>query len=67
MLSWKRYYQVDCKYFRLKVIYQVNYTGQMGTGSIYETYSEPEKEWRYPPPDSIMEEYSEKIFNYVCK
>lgn len=49
------------KYFRLKFLNQINYNGQMGTGLVDETYSEPEKERTYPLPDYILHEFTEKL------
>ena len=53
-LSHKVYFQGDCKLFRIKTLSEVYYKQPLGGGaSITNTPKNPE--WRYPPPNSLME------------
>ena len=60
--SGKVYIQGDCKLFRLKVLSVNFYTQQMGKGKPSETPNTPDKEWRYPVPETVME----TVLNKVC-
>ena len=60
-LSSKVYTQGDCKLFRLKYLSFSHHKGPMGSGA-FETYNKPDKEWRYPSPNSSIEE----ILKQVC-
>ena len=61
MLSSKIYNQGDCKLFRFKHLSYVFHKEPMGGGT-GETVNEPDKEWRYPSPNSI----NEVILKQVC-
>ena len=62
-LSGKIYKQVDCKLFRIKVLSDQYYNERMGRGPIASYSNEPDKNWRYPSPNSI----NEKIQNIICQ
>ena len=62
VLSWTRYYQVDCKYYRVKVLNQTHYNGPMGTGEVNSRDRRPDKEWTYPRPDTTLD----LIFKNIC-
>ena len=51
-LSVKVYNQGDCKLFRFKYLSYSFHKEPMGGGT-GEIDNEPDKEWMYPPPDSI--------------
>ncbi len=61
-LSAKTYIQGDCKKFRYKWLSGSSHKEPMGggTGEIDNT---PDKEWTYPPPDSV----SETVLKTVCQ
>ena len=59
--SSQTYYMGDCKLFRFKILSDKNFEGQNGTGS-FKIYNVPDKEWRYPSPNSI----GEYLFKFVC-
>ena len=61
VLSNKVYMEVDCKAFRSKTLTFIFYTQPMGEGES-ETISEDNPEWRYPPPDSVIE----ILTNLIC-
>ena len=61
VLSTKRYYQVDCKLFRLRYLSHVYNKQPMGRGPS-ETYSPKNPEWYYPPPNS----WDEFLLKSVC-
>ena len=61
-LSSKVYHQGDCKLFRFKYLSDSYYKGQMGTGDITGGSNKPDKEWRYPSPNST----SETVLTQVC-
>ena len=60
-LSYKKYYQGDCKLFRFKLLSYSYHKEPMGRG-IGETNNKPDKDWEYAPPDSA----SEIILKSVC-
>jgi hypothetical protein len=61
MLSGEIYKQGDCKLFRLKRL-SVSFHNEPMGGGTGETVNEPDKEWRYPSPNSI----NEVILKQVC-
>ena len=61
-LSVKMYYQGDCKLFRYKTLTDSFYKGPMGTGDGNGSSNKPDKEWNYPPPNSV----GEAILKTVC-
>ncbi len=62
-LSAKTYNQGDCKKFRLKYLSFSLHKGSMGGGEVSGTSNTPDKEWRYPSPDSS----DEIILKTVCQ
>ena len=62
-LSYVGYAQGDCEMFRLKALSVISYKQPMGEGSIGETNSKSEKDWSYPPPNTI----AEIILKQVCE
>ena len=62
MLSGKSYYQGDCKLFRHKVVADSHYNEPMGRGVLASGSNTPDKEWTYPPPNSL----SENVLKRVC-
>ena len=62
ILSGKAYKQGDCKKFRYKYLSFSFHKEPMGGGT-GETLNTPDKEWTYPPPDSV----SETILKSVCQ
>ena len=61
-LSYKVYTRGDCEMFRYKGLSGISYKQPMGEGS-GETYSPPNPEWVYPPPNSVNEE----MLKQVCR
>ena len=63
-LSAKRYFQGDCNIFRYKVLTYVFHKQPMGrdTGETSEPFN---KEWRYPPPNSMVEASLRLVCEYV--
>ena len=61
-LSSKQYKQGDCNMFRYKGLSSSYHKQPMGKGS-GDTFSSPNPEWEYPPPNSNIE----KILKRVCK
>ena len=62
LLSSKVYRQGDCGMFRYKNLSYSFYKTPMGEGS-GDTFSPPNPEWNYPPPNSTAEE----ILKQVCR
>ena len=60
-LSAKLYNQGDCKLFRFKYLSVSFHKEPMGGGT-GEVDNNPDKEWKYPPPNSM----SEDILKEVC-
>ena len=54
IISSKLYRQGDCKLFRWKGLSWSWHKEPMGGGS-GETNNDPDKEWKYPPPNSLNE------------
>ena len=61
-LSNKAYRQGDCEVFRRKTLNVSFHKQPMGEG-LGETYTPPNPEWHYPPPNSPAAD----ILNIVCK
>jgi hypothetical protein len=53
-LAYKSYIQGDCKLFRYKTLVTSYHKEPMGGGT-GEVDSNPDKEWKYPPPNSVIE------------
>ena len=60
-LSYKYYSQSDCKLFRYKVLSNTYHTQPMGEGTPSTSSNKPDKEWRYPTPNSAMEIVLKKV------
>ena len=52
-LSSKIYNQGDCKLFRYKYLSVSYYTQPMGMGTHSTSSNKPDKEWKYPSPNSV--------------
>ena len=63
-LSYKTYSQGDCEMFRRKALSGIPSKQPMGNGG-GDTYSPPNPEWRYPPPNSVGEEILKKVCEYA--
>ena len=61
ILSGKIYVQSDCKLFRFKYLSASFHKEPMGEGT-GQMNNDPDKEWKYPIPNSSME----IILKYVC-
>ena len=61
-LSAKTYHQGDCKLFRYKYLSFSFYTQPMGQGTPSTSSNKPDKNWKYPSPNSV----SEHILKSVC-
>jgi hypothetical protein len=59
-LSYKSYFQGDCKLFRVKILSQSKHNQPMGGGTGH-ILNKPDK-WRYPSPESTIE----LILKSVC-
>ena len=60
--SAKTYNQGDCKLFRYKGLSFMYYKGQMGV-EIGLMNNNPDKEWTYPPPNSVAEITLKQVCN----
>ena len=60
-LSYKTHFQGDCKLFRFKRLSYSFHDTPMGRGTGL-SHSPKNPEWRYPPPDSVVE----RILKSVC-
>ena len=61
-VSSKVYKQVDCELFRYKYLSDSYYKESMAEGEITSSSNEPDKEWNYPPPESL----NELVLKSVC-
>ena len=61
-LSGKIYIQGDCKKLRYKYLSASFHKGPMGGGETSEIDNKPDKEWDYPPPNSVIE----TVLKLVC-
>ena len=62
ILSGKVYHQGDCELFRFKGLSWSFHKEPMGGGT-GEIDNEPDKDWTYPPPDSVIE----TVLKAVCR
>ena len=60
-LSAKVYNQGDCKLFRFKGLSYSFYKEPMGSGD--PLVAGPDKEWKYPPPNSVFETVLKEVCN----
>ena len=60
-LSYRNYFQGDCKLFRTKLLSGSYHKGAMGKGTGW-TSNPKNPEWEFPTPNSIMED----ILKLVC-
>ena len=56
------YTELDCSIFRVKTLKYKFYDESMGKGEMTNS-NDPDKEWRYPPQESV----AEFIYNKICK
>ena len=61
-LSLKLYFQGDCNLFRYKILSNSQYNQPMGKGDKTGGSNKPDKEWRYPSPNSV----EESVLKSVC-
>tara|TARA_Y100001936_G_scaffold214395_1_gene224058 strand:+ start:208 stop:597 length:390 start_codon:yes stop_codon:yes gene_type:complete len=61
-LSSKVYKQGDCKLFRNKILSDTYYNLPLGRGEVASGSNKPQKDWNYPPPNSV----NEAILTSVC-
>jgi hypothetical protein len=64
-LSDKTYAQGDCKKFRYKWLSMSFHKESMGGGEISLTSNTPDKDWKYPPPDSSIETVLKSVCQYA--
>jgi hypothetical protein len=62
-LSGRTYNQGDCKLFRHKVLSDSYYIEPMGRGTPSDSSNNPDKEWKYPPPNSVAELTLKQVCN----
>jgi hypothetical protein len=53
--SSKVYVEAECGRFRLRYLNATFYKGPKGEGTVSTSINIPEKDWHYPPPDSVAE------------
>jgi len=58
-LSWKDYYEVDCKENKAKVLSYVSYNKPMGKGEVLRIRSEP-SDWMFIAPNTVLEELTKR-------
>ena len=63
-LSMKVYNQGDCKLFRFKFLSFSFHKEPMGIGTSSTTSNKPDKEWRYPTPNSSLETLLKTVCNH---
>ena len=63
--SFKIYKQGECKLFRFKILNGSLYKEQMGGGTPSTSSNKPDKEWRFPPPNSPIETILKSVCRYV--
>ena len=61
-LSYILYQQGDCKLFRYKYLNSSTYKEPMGGGR-ESVYNKPDKDWRYPSPNSSIETVLKTVCN----
>ena len=64
-MSSKSYKQVDCDQFRYKELNLSVYSQPMGRGTLIRSINEPDKNWTYPPPNSVAEFTLKTVCNHV--
>ena len=61
-LSYQTYIQGDCKLFRVKTLSETYYKESMRGGTArHQFLNKLQKDWKYAPPDSMMEHILKKV------
>ena len=60
-LSTVVYKKVDCELFRYKYLSDSYYKESMGEGETTSSSNKPDKEWKYAPPNSLIETALESV------
>lgn len=63
-ISSKTYFEAECGRFRFRYLNATFYTGPMGEGTVSTSVNTPEKDWRYPSPNSVDESILKAVCNY---
>jgi hypothetical protein len=64
ILSHRAYTEAECGRFRYRYLSATFFEGPMASGTIQSSIKIPEKEWRYPPPNSMGEGILKAVCNY---
>ena len=64
-MSAKSYKQGDCDQFRYKELNLSVYSQPMGRGTLIRSIHEPDKNWTYPPPNSVAEFTLKTVCDHV--
>jgi hypothetical protein len=64
VISFKVYSEAECGRFRFRNLSLTFYKGPMASGTIQSSIKIPEKEWRYPPPNSSSEIIRKAVCNH---
>ena len=62
-LSSKKYIEADCKIFRYKYLMDSYHVQRMGKGKPSTSSNKPDKDWRYPIPNTVGETIMKTICN----
>ena len=63
-ISGKSYVEAECGRFRYRWLNQTYYKGPMATGEVNSSYNLPDKNWNYPPPNSVAETKLKAVCNH---
>jgi len=64
VISAKIYIEAECGRFRFRWLNQTYYKGPMASGTIIGSINIPQKDWNYPPPDSVAESKLKTVCNH---
>ena len=62
--SSKAYVEAECGRFRTRILNDMYYKGPMASGKINASSNTPDKDWRYPSPNSVKEFILKTVCNH---
>ena len=63
-ISTKSYIEAECSRLRIRYLNFTTYKGPMASGEVSTSNNTPDKDWHYPPPDSMFEGVLKAVCNY---
>ena len=63
-ISHQSYYEAECGRFRYRNLSGMYYKDRMASGEVISSNNTPDKDWTYPPPNSVIESVLTAVCNH---